>query len=169
MIEVHPSSGNVFADLGLKDSDELFSRAQIGFYIYKTLKAKKLKKQEISKLLNITLPEVSSLMNGQCSRFTLGNMFDFLKRLDRTVTIKISPHRLGEPYQQVTISEVGNSDMKKAKKKSTFDREMQNPKFRKEFEKEILALWQEGIDSGQSTLSDVVAIKVAARKRLKKK
>lgn len=29
-IEFEESSGNIFADLGLKDADELFARAQIG-------------------------------------------------------------------------------------------------------------------------------------------
>ena len=29
-IEIYHGSGNVFADIGLKDADELFVRAQIG-------------------------------------------------------------------------------------------------------------------------------------------
>jgi len=29
------------------------------------------------------------------------NVLDFLKRLDRKVTIRISPHKPGEPYQEV--------------------------------------------------------------------
>ena len=33
-IEFEEGSGNVFADLGLEDADELFTRAQIGFHIY---------------------------------------------------------------------------------------------------------------------------------------
>jgi predicted XRE-type DNA-binding protein len=103
-IESEEGSGNVFADLGLKDSDELFARAQIGFCVYKILKGKKLQQTEISKLLGIKQPEVSHLMNGHYSRFTTDKLLDFLKRLDRTVTIRISPHRAGEPYQQVAIS-----------------------------------------------------------------
>jgi hypothetical protein len=31
-IEFEESSGNIFADLGLKDSDELYARAQIGVH-----------------------------------------------------------------------------------------------------------------------------------------
>lgn len=103
-IKSEEGSGNVFADLGLKDSDELFARAQIGFCVYKLVTAKKLKQREIAKLLGIKQPEVSHLMNGHYSRFTTDKLLDFLKRLDRTVTIKISPHKRGEPYQQVAIS-----------------------------------------------------------------
>ena len=96
-------SGNVFADLGLEDGDELFTRAQIGFHVYKILKGKKLAQREIAALLGIRQPEVSHLMNGHFSRFTTDKLLDFLRRLDRKVTIRISPHRPGEPYQEIGV------------------------------------------------------------------
>jgi predicted XRE-type DNA-binding protein len=94
-------SGNVFADLGLEDADELFGRAQLGFHVYKLLRDKKLKQKDIASLLGIKQPEVSHLMNGHFNRFTTDKLLDFLKRLDRKVTIQISPHKPGEPYQEV--------------------------------------------------------------------
>jgi predicted XRE-type DNA-binding protein len=94
-------SGNVFADLGLKDADELYARAKIGIHVYKILRDKKLTQREIADLLGIKQPEVSHLMNGHFSRFTTDKLLDFLKRLDRKVTIRISPHKPGEPYQEV--------------------------------------------------------------------
>jgi predicted XRE-type DNA-binding protein len=100
-IECEEGSGNVFADLGLEDADELFTRAQMGFHVYTLLKDKKLKQRETSSLLGIAQPEVSHLMNGHFSRFTTDKLLDFLKRLDRQVTIRISPHKPGEPYQEV--------------------------------------------------------------------
>src|SRR6185369_2532749 len=96
-IEFEEGSGNIFADLGLKDADELFTRAQIGFHVYSILKAKKLKQREIAAVLGIAQPDVSHLMNGHYSRFTTDKLLDFLKRLNRKVTIRISPHRAGEP------------------------------------------------------------------------
>lgn len=95
------SSGNVFADLGLEDSDELFARAKIGFHVYQIIKDRKLPQREISALLGIKQPEVSHLMNGHFSRFTTDKLLDFLKRLERKVTIRIGPHKPGEPYQEV--------------------------------------------------------------------
>ena len=100
-IEYEEGSGNVFADLGLAEADELFTRAQMGFHVYTILKDKKLKQREISSLLGIAQPDVSHLMNGHFSRFTTDKLLDFLKRLDRKVTIRISPHKPGEPYQEV--------------------------------------------------------------------
>ena len=35
-------SGNVFADLGLDDADELYARAQLGFQIHKLLSTREL-------------------------------------------------------------------------------------------------------------------------------
>ena len=100
-IECEEGSGNVFADLGLEDADELFTRAQMGFHVYTILKDKKLKQREISSLLGIAQPDVSHLMNGHFSRFTTDKLLDFLKRLGRKVAIRISPHKPGEPYQEV--------------------------------------------------------------------
>lgn len=102
-IEFEESSGNVFSDLGLEDADELFARAQLGFHVHRILKAKMLKQREIAALLSIAQPDVSHLMNGHFSRFTTDKLLDFLKRLDRKVTIQISPHRQGEPYQEVAL------------------------------------------------------------------
>ena len=103
-IKFEEGSGNVFADLGLKDSDELFTRAQIGFCVYKIVRVKKLKQREIADLLGIAQSDVSHLMNGHYSRFTTDKLLDFLKRLDRKVTIRIGPHKAGEPYQQISFA-----------------------------------------------------------------
>jgi predicted XRE-type DNA-binding protein len=102
-IEFEEGSGNVFADLGLKDSDQLMARAQIGYHVFKILEDKDLKQREIADV-GIAQPDVSHLMNGHFSRFTTDKLLDFLKRLDRKVTIEVSRHHKGEPYQQVTFA-----------------------------------------------------------------
>jgi predicted XRE-type DNA-binding protein len=94
-------SGNVFADLGLDDAGEHFARAKLGFAVYQVLVERKLKQREIADLLDIRQPEVSHLMNGHFSRFTTDKLLDFLKRLDRKVSIRISAHKPGEPYQEI--------------------------------------------------------------------
>jgi predicted XRE-type DNA-binding protein len=103
-IEFEEGSGNIFADLGLEDADELFTRAQIGVCVFKILKDRKLKQREIAALLGIAQSDVSHLMNGHFSRFTTDKLLNFLKRLDRKVTIQIAPHTVGEPYQEVEFS-----------------------------------------------------------------
>ena len=76
-------SGNVFADLGLKDADELLAHSQMGFHVFKILQEKKLKQPEIASILGIAQSDVSHLMNGHFSRFTTDKLLDFLGRLGR--------------------------------------------------------------------------------------
>jgi predicted XRE-type DNA-binding protein len=99
--EFEEGSGNVFADLGLDDADELFAQSKLGFHGYKLFIDRSLKQKEIAALLGIKQPEVSQLMNGHFNRFTTDKLLDFLKGLDRKVTIQITPHKPGEPYQEV--------------------------------------------------------------------
>ena len=100
-IEFEEGSGNVFADLELDDADERYCRAQLGFHVYQLVKERSLKQPEIASLLGVKQPEVSHLMNGHFSRFTTDELIEFLKRLDRKVTIQISPHQPGEPSREV--------------------------------------------------------------------
>jgi predicted XRE-type DNA-binding protein len=103
-IKFEEGSGNVYADLGLKDADQLLVRSQIGYHVFKILEGRKLKQREIAGVLGIAQPDVSHLMNGHFSRFTTDKLLDFLKRLDQKVTIEVSRHHRGEPYQEVTFA-----------------------------------------------------------------
>jgi predicted XRE-type DNA-binding protein len=80
------SSGNIFADLGLADADELFARGKIGIKVIRILKQRNLKQREISQLLGIPQLEVSHLMNGEFQRLGEGKLLIFLNRLDREIT-----------------------------------------------------------------------------------
>jgi predicted XRE-type DNA-binding protein len=102
--EYEIGSGNVFADLELDDADELLTRAQLGHTVRMILQGKKLKQREIAKLLGIDQAEASKLMNGQYHLFAEGRLLAFLKCLERKVTIRVSRHRKGEPYQEVTLA-----------------------------------------------------------------
>lgn len=102
-IEFEKSTGNVFADLGIEDAEELQARGLIGFHVIKLLKNENIKQREIAELLEIKQAEVSHLLNGHFSRFTVDKLLDFLKRMNQKVTIQISPHREGEPYQHVAF------------------------------------------------------------------
>jgi predicted XRE-type DNA-binding protein len=99
VIEIHEGSGNVFADIGRKNADELYARAHIGIEVLRILEERNLKQREIGELLGINQSEVSHLMNGRFSRFSEGKLMTFLKRLDREVTLVIT-----QPNQSHGIS-----------------------------------------------------------------
>jgi predicted XRE-type DNA-binding protein len=69
--------------------------------VVQLLKELNLKQREIAAMLGIRQSEVSHLLNGHFSRSTIDKLFDFLKRMDQKVTIRIAPHREGEPYHEV--------------------------------------------------------------------
>jgi predicted XRE-type DNA-binding protein len=88
-VSFEESSGNVFADLGLEDADELFIRGKIGIQVLRILKQRNLKQREISQLLGIPQPEVSHLMRGEFQRFSEGKLLTFLKRLDTEIILHL--------------------------------------------------------------------------------
>jgi predicted XRE-type DNA-binding protein len=97
-------AGKRLRDSGRQSRRPTWARAQIGFHVCQILPGKKLKQREIADVLGIAQPDVSDLMNGHFSRFTTDKLLDFLKPRDRKVTIEVSPHREGQPYQQVTLA-----------------------------------------------------------------
>lgn len=102
--EYEMGSGNVFADLGLKDADELLTRAKLGHAVRMILEKRGLKQKEISELLKINQSEVSKLMNGKYHLFSEGRLFGFLNKLDRKVTVQISPRQKGDNPQEVVLA-----------------------------------------------------------------
>ncbi len=104
-IEFEKSSGNVFADLGLKDADILLMRAELGSQILKILKNRGLKKQkDVQEVLEIGQAEVSHLMNARFHRFSEARLMSFLNKLDQKVTVKVRPRRRGEKPQEVVFA-----------------------------------------------------------------
>lgn len=100
-IEFEESSGNVFSDLGIKNAPELQARAMLGLYVINLLKEKNMKQRDLSELLGVKQAEISHLLNGHFSRFTIDKLIEFLKCMNQKVTIQISPHKNGEPYHDV--------------------------------------------------------------------
>ena len=102
-IEFTRSSGNVFADMGLNDAEELLTRAKLGSTVRQIIESRNLKQQEIANILNIKQPEVSNLMQGKYHLFSEGRLFEFLNKLNKKITIKISNYHLGEALVDVTL------------------------------------------------------------------
>ncbi len=82
MLEIAVGSGNVFADMGLEDAEELMIRAQLGHAVRKILEEKKKRRQRnVSELLGIDRAEVSKLMGGKYHLFSEGRLLGFLRPL----------------------------------------------------------------------------------------
>jgi predicted XRE-type DNA-binding protein len=102
--EFYEGSGNVFADLGLEDADELYSRAKVGFEVWKILKERKLKQREIAQILGIAQSDVSLLMNCKFNRFSTEKLLGFLKKLDREIILMINQKMPFNDRQGICLS-----------------------------------------------------------------
>jgi predicted XRE-type DNA-binding protein len=92
-VSIEPSSGNVFADLGLKDPEELLAKAELVQRICDIITERKLTQTRAADLLGIDQPKVSALMRGKLDGFSLDRLFRFLNALGRDVEIVIRPAR----------------------------------------------------------------------------
>ncbi|HUY94032.1 MAG TPA: helix-turn-helix transcriptional regulator [Terracidiphilus sp.] len=84
-----PSSGNVFADLGLPDAVELDTKLRLGVALIETIKRGKLKQAEVAGRLRITQPKVSALLHYKLEGFSVERLMQFLVALDRDVEILV--------------------------------------------------------------------------------
>lgn len=88
-VEVHRSSGNVFADLGLADAEKLKIKTGLVVEIRKAMKARGLTQQEAAKLMGITQPKVSDMMRGDFTNLSERKLMDCLIRLGYDIEIKV--------------------------------------------------------------------------------
>ena len=97
-IKFENGSGNVFADLGLEDADDLFERAQIGFHILNLIDRLAMMPHILSELLNITPSDVEELLDGHSSQFSIEQLLDFYQRLEDAQTQADSEHKEKTQY-----------------------------------------------------------------------
>ncbi|MEA5575337.1 helix-turn-helix transcriptional regulator [Anabaena sp. UHCC 0451] len=90
-IEIQTSSGNVFADLGLPNSDEMLAKAELARKISQAISAHGLTQMEAAELLGIDQPKVSALIRGKLTGFSLERMFRFLNAFGSDVEITVKP------------------------------------------------------------------------------
>lgn len=83
------SSGNVFADLGLRDAEEKQTRVQLAVAINNILAARGLSQSAAAELLDINQPKISALVNYRLHGFSVERLMHFLNALDRDIEIAI--------------------------------------------------------------------------------
>ncbi len=84
-------SGNVFADLGLSNADELAIETELLRKIVDGLRSRDLSQRQAAKVLGIDHPKVSALMRGRIEGFSIARMFRLLNALDMDVEIRVRP------------------------------------------------------------------------------
>lgn len=87
---VTPSSGNVFADLGVPESEEELAKADLAACIVAEIKARRLTQVAAAERMGIDQPKVSALMNGKLASFSSDRLMHLLNTLDQDLEILVS-------------------------------------------------------------------------------
>ena len=105
-VEIQTGSGNVFADLGLENADELLVKAELARKISSIITKQHITQAEAAELLGIDQPKISALMNGKLSGFSTVRLFRFLNALGRDVEIvvKAKPKSRSQAQTRVVAS-----------------------------------------------------------------
>jgi predicted XRE-type DNA-binding protein len=97
--KVVPSSGNVFADLGVPNAEEKQTKVRLAVAINQIIQSRKLSQMAAARRLKVNQPKVSALSNYVLDGFSVERLMNFVTALDRDVDIVIRPksksHKIG--------------------------------------------------------------------------
>ncbi len=88
-VEIHEGSGNVYADLGYSNAEEMLVKAKLVSKIADIVRDKGLTQAQTAKVLGLTQPKVSALLRGQFRGISERKLLDCLTSLGRDVQIVI--------------------------------------------------------------------------------
>ena len=102
------SSGNVFADLGFRNSEQELLKARLTLEIHKLLKAQGLTQEQAAKRLGTRQPHVSALMSCKPISVSVGRLMEFLTILGQDVEVVVKPappRESGQGHMSVLVHE----------------------------------------------------------------
>lgn len=87
--EVYLSSGNVFADIGVREPEEMLIKAELSARVVDIIRKRGLTQTAAAKLLGIDQPRVSALFHGKIRQFSVERLMRFLTTLNRNIRIVV--------------------------------------------------------------------------------
>jgi predicted XRE-type DNA-binding protein len=97
------SSGNVYADLGFSNSEEMLVKAKIVAKIAEIIEQRRLTQEQAAKILRLTQPKISRLLRGQFRGVSERRLLSCLTRLGRDVQIVVKKTPTRRAHGRVTI------------------------------------------------------------------
>ncbi|UPJ51025.1 XRE family transcriptional regulator [Bradyrhizobium sp. 200] len=102
-IEAHESSGNVFADLGLPDSEERMLKAGIVVELRRLIKERELTQVKAAKLVGVSQPDLSHLLRGDFDDYSAERLMKMLTAFEQDIEIVMKPHRKAGQRGRITF------------------------------------------------------------------
>jgi predicted XRE-type DNA-binding protein len=102
-IEAYESSGNLFADLGLPDSEERMLKAGIVVELRRLIKERELTQVKAAKLVGISQPDLSHLLRGDFDDYSAERLMKMLTAFEQDIEIIMKPHRKAGQRGRITF------------------------------------------------------------------
>ena len=91
MMQITPSSGNVFTDLGFPpaEAENLLLRSQLMSAVMDVMERRRLSQVRAAKLFGVTQPRIGDLKGGKIDRFTLDALVNMLAQAGIKVRLMV--------------------------------------------------------------------------------
>lgn len=95
------SSGNVFADLGFENADELHIKADLIGMMSDAIQSRKLTQTEAAHIIGISQPKLCELLQGKDFGYSVERLLRFLHKFQIEIEIKLTDHQTKETRSTV--------------------------------------------------------------------
>jgi predicted XRE-type DNA-binding protein len=102
-IEAHEGSSNVFADLGLPNSEERLLKANIVVELRRLIKERGLTQVKAAKLVGVSQPDLSHLLRGDFDDYSAERLMKMLIVFEHDIEIVMKPHRKAGQRGRITF------------------------------------------------------------------
>ena len=92
-IKVEVGSGNIFADLGLPDAEDMLLKSQIVVALHRLIKTHNLTQTDAAKRIGIGQPDLSNVLRGRFRGYSAERLMRMLTAFDQDVEITVRPRR----------------------------------------------------------------------------
>jgi predicted XRE-type DNA-binding protein len=87
--EIESSSGNIYADLGMANAEEMLVKAKLAAKIGEIIESRGWSQQHAGQILGMPQPKLSKMLRGQFRGISESKMLECLTRLGRNIRITI--------------------------------------------------------------------------------
>ncbi len=102
-IPIEASSGNVFADLGLPDAEDLDTKVRLAVKINRLVATQRLNQVAAAARLNVSQPKISALKNYRLEGFSVERLMRFIMALGEDVEISFRPRKTAGSHGRLLV------------------------------------------------------------------
>jgi predicted XRE-type DNA-binding protein len=103
-IEFELSSGNIFADIGFDNAEEMLLKSELVRQINKIIKGRELNSNQARELLNLNDEVLANLSKGRLTELTLENLFRYLNILGRDLEVVLKPRSTSNSQGKLKVT-----------------------------------------------------------------